>query len=223
MSTRVELKVDDVLLADGSRALVRRLRDFDRPAVTQLFASVCDENLYTRFFTLGRGMVARHVEHLFESSAAVTSYVLVRDRHILGIADVEACDPTTSEIAFLVADDAHGLGAATLLLERAARDAEASGVETFVADVLAINHPMVEVFRDAGFAVELRCDHDEICVHMSTRATEATRSAAQARHALAESRARSGPKSLRSRRTDPKPNGEFGHNLGVWKRRPGRA
>ncbi|MDR7085223.1 GNAT superfamily N-acetyltransferase [Aeromicrobium panaciterrae] len=223
MTTRLEQKVDDVLLLDGSRALVRRLRDSDRPAVTQLFASVCDQSAYTRFFTLGRAVVSRHVDHLFDRSAAVTTYVLVRDRAILGIADVEVCDPTTSEIAFLVADEAHGLGAATLLLERAARDAQHCGVETFVADVLAINHPMIDVFRDAGYRVELHSDHDEISVRMSTQDTEATRSASLARHALAESHVPTGPRSFRSRRSDPKPHRESERTVEAWKRRPGRA
>lgn len=184
MTTRSVTRVDQVLLADGSKALVRRLRASDRPAVTHLFASVSDDNLYTRFFTLGRALVSHHIDHLFERSSTVTTYVVVRDEKILGLADVEACDPTTAEVAFLVADDAHGLGAATLLLERAAADAQEMGVETFVAEVLAINHPMIEVFRDAGFAVELHSDHDEISVRMSTRATASTAAAARERRAV---------------------------------------
>jgi GNAT superfamily N-acetyltransferase len=96
----------------------------------------------------------------------------------------------TNEIAFLVADDAHGLGIATLLLERAATDARAEGVEWFVADVLAINHPMLEVFADAGFKVERHADHGDVALRMSTELDADARSATAARHAGALARTR---------------------------------
>lgn len=172
-----------VILTDGSPAEVRPLRPEDRPAVTALFDSCSQENLYTRFFTVGHGVVARHVDHLFDRSAQTRTYVLLKAGRMIGIADVERCDESTSEIAFLVADDSHGLGVATLLLERAAEDAHAFGVAWFVADVLAINHPMLEVFADAGFRVERHTDHGDVALRMSTELDAAGRAAVAGRHA----------------------------------------
>ena len=59
---------------------------------------------------------------------------------------------------------------ATLLLEHLRRSAHAAGIEEFVADVMASNHHMLDVFRDSGFQskssseggivnVSLRTDH----------------------------------------------------------------
>jgi GNAT superfamily N-acetyltransferase len=127
--------------------------------------------------------VAHHIDHLFDRASAARTYVMLRGERVIGIADVEPCDQVTSEIAFLVADDLHGLGIATLLLERAAEDACAAGVPWFVADVLAINHPMLEVFTDAGFRIERHVDHGEVAVRMSTEVDATTRSAMAARHA----------------------------------------
>jgi GNAT superfamily N-acetyltransferase len=180
-----------VVLADGSPAEIRILEPEDRSTVTALFDSCSEQNLYTRFFTVGHGVVSHHIDHLFDRAADARTYVLLKARRVVGIADVERCDESTSEIAFLVADDSHGLGIATLLLERAAEDARAAGIAWFVADVLAINHPMLEVFIDAGFRIERHADHGDVALRMSTKLDAAARSAMAARHegALAHLRA----------------------------------
>ena len=60
-------------------------------------------------------------------------------------------DPRRAEVAFAVADDLHGRGVGTRLLERLAAHASESGIEEFVAEVLPQNHAMLGVFDDAGF------------------------------------------------------------------------
>ncbi|MEO6605387.1 MAG: GNAT family N-acetyltransferase [Aeromicrobium sp.] len=179
-----------VVLADGTYASIRKLLATDRPQVEALFAATSPANLYTRFFTFGTSVVERHVEHLFSTDSGMVTYVIERAGLLLGIADVEQEDSHTAEIAFLVADDAHGLGIGTLLLELAADDAHERGISTFVADVLAVNHPMIEVFRDAGFDVELINHHDDISVRMGTLRTSAATAATAARHTSALNRNR---------------------------------
>ena len=176
-------RVDTVLLRDGSTAQIRLLDAHDHQAVTALFESCSERNLYTRFFTFGHLVVTQHIDHLFDGHTGTLTYVVIRNGRLLGIADIEPCDEAaTGEIAFLVSDDAHGLGIATLLLERAAEDARAAGVAWFVADVLANNRQMLLVFVDAGFSLERHCDHGEVSVRMSTRLDSAARSAIDARH-----------------------------------------
>jgi len=174
-----------VILADGRHAVTRPVRPEDRPAVAAMFDACSEENLYTRFFTVGHGAVVGHLNHVFAADSKATTYVLVLAGRIVGIADVEPCGPATGEIAFLVADDAHGLGIATLLLERAAEDARASGLDWFVADVLTVNHPMLEVFADAGFTVERHVDHGDVELRMSTALSSEVAAAMELRHALA--------------------------------------
>ena len=174
---------DAVVLRDGRSAELRLLRTSDRSDVTALFESCSAENLYTRFFTGGHSVVTQHLDHLFDTGSGTLSYVLFSEGRLLGIADVEPCGEATAEIAFLVADDAHSLGIATLLLERAAEDGRATGVDWFVADVLAVNRQMLLVFADAGFSLERHTDHGEVSFRMSTRLDEVARSASAARHA----------------------------------------
>ncbi|MCD9198218.1 GNAT family N-acetyltransferase [Aeromicrobium wangtongii] len=177
-----------VLLADGSDASIRELEASDRPAVEELFTTADPDHLYTRFFTVGTTMVRRHIDHLFADGASTTSYILERDRTLLGIADVEHLDHGCAEVAFFVAGDAHGLGIATLLLERAADDAWRRGITTFVADVLPANRSMLEVFRDAGFEYEFVNERGDVLVKMSTQRTPAALAASAARRAVALSR-----------------------------------
>ncbi len=174
-----------VVLADGNDAIVRRLRLTDRPALEMLFATASDASLYTRFFSVGHQMVSRHLDHLFSRDASVRTYVLEFDGRLIAVADVETIDLTTAEIAFFVADDMQHRGVATLLLEEAAADARTDGVSWFVSDVLASNHPMLQVFADAGFQVERHWVGSEITLRMSTAADAATLAAHATRSASA--------------------------------------
>lgn len=175
-----------VLLADGTAATIRRVRPEDRPAVAELFATGSPADLYRRFFTVGTQVVERHISHLFDPGAPTTSYVLERADEMLGICDVEQLDPHRAEVAFFVAGGSHGLGVGTLLLEHAADEAWTRGITTFVADVLAVNHPMIEVFRDAGFDLQVHCEHENVSVSMSTLRTPSAIAATAARHQHAE-------------------------------------
>lgn len=181
-----EVQRRSALLAHGTSAVVRPLEPGDRAAVTALFESCSEANIYLRFFTLGRTTVTRHIDHLFDPTSTATVYVAEVDGRTVGIADVEPCEGSTSEIAFLVADDMHGQGVATILLERAAQDAWANGTKWFVADVLAVNHPMLEVFQDSGYRIEQHAESGEVSLRMSTQSTPRFRTAHSRRRRAAD-------------------------------------
>ena len=124
-ATRTEV----VVLADGRDTVLRPLASYDRTALQVLFGETSADNLYTRFFGLGVDTVSKHLDHLFADDPAVLTYIVTSGGRILGVADVEILDHVSAEVAFLVADDTHGCGVATLLLERAAGDARSIGIE----------------------------------------------------------------------------------------------
>lgn len=178
----------DVLLADGSIATIRPLDAGDQTAVTALFGDSSEGSLYFRFFTLGRLAPTRYVAHLFENFAATRSLVVELHGEIVGIADAEMCTPEEAEVAFLVADQVHGLGVGTLLLEHLAAMARRSGIRWFTAEVLATNASMLRVFHDAGFKVERKAEAGVVLLHMSTEADLGALAAADIREVIAESR-----------------------------------
>jgi len=178
-----------ILLANGDSAVVRPLVASDRPEMTAMFRAMSDDNVYLRFFTLGSQAVSQHVDHLFNPQLGAMAYVVERDGRIIGVADVEPEGDDSAEIAFAVADDAHGLGVATILLERAAEAACSAGITWFVADVLAVNHAMLDVFAQSGFVIETHGDRDDVSVRMSTTPGPAEISASAARNVHARANA----------------------------------
>src|SRR5262249_20899715 len=72
--------------------------------------------------------------------------------HFIGVGRYfRRADRSRAEVAFAVLDQYQGRGIATLLLEHLRRIAHEAGIDEFVADVMASNHQMLEVFRDSGF------------------------------------------------------------------------
>jgi acetyl coenzyme A synthetase (ADP forming)-like protein len=81
-------------------------------------------------------------------------------------------DPAQAEVAFTVADDLRGRGAATRLLEQLSLRAASVGIEQFVAEVLPENTAMLTVFRDAGFEMSRTLDGGEVEVRFPITTTE---------------------------------------------------
>jgi acyl-CoA synthetase (NDP forming)/GNAT superfamily N-acetyltransferase len=179
----------DVLLTDGSIAVVRSLEATDRDAVLALHENVSDDTLRLRFFTTSREAGRRYVDHLFdeanEQSAALVA--VVRGR-VAGLATAEVLGPDRAEVAFLVSDDESGRGLGSLLLEHLAALGRAHGVNRFDADVLGENHGMLRVFRGAGFAISRRTEAGEVTVELRTDVSAAALDAADRREWRAEAR-----------------------------------
>src|SRR5688572_13317772 len=111
----------DVLLADGTIAVIRPLQPDDREGLPALHESVSEDTLRLRFFTPSREAGRKYVGHLFDpanqSSAAL---VAVSRRQITALATAELINAETAEVAFLVADSERGRGLGSLLLEHLA-------------------------------------------------------------------------------------------------------
>jgi acetyl coenzyme A synthetase (ADP forming)-like protein len=87
----------------------------------------------------------------------------------------------TAEVAFFV-DDAHqGKGIGTLLLERVAAYARRQGILTLVADVLAENHRMMDVFRNSGLPLHVEGEQATLRVELPATPDEAALARAEAR------------------------------------------
>jgi GNAT superfamily N-acetyltransferase len=81
-------------------------------------------------------LICRHGDRV----AAVANYDRLRE-------------PGVAEVAFAVADDFRRRWAATRLLEQLGAIAAEWGIRRFDAELLAINHAALGVFKEAGFKV----------------------------------------------------------------------
>lgn len=144
-------------MRDGSRVTIRRCTADDEPALFAFLEGLCLEARRLRFFT-GAADIGE-AAHLSAESDPHRAGLLAFDEdgdlvgHALFI-QLGKHEPSRAEVAIEVADDLHGLGLGTILIERLGEIAEHRGIDTFVAEVLPDNDAMLDVFRD-GFDADV--------------------------------------------------------------------
>ncbi len=179
----------DVLLADGTIAVIRSLGSGDREQLLALHEGVSQDTLRLRFFSPSRAAGRKYVARLFEESnhASVALVAVLRGR-IAALATAELLSEDRAEVAFLVSDQERGRGLGSLLLEHLAALCRENGVTRFEAEVLADNYGMLGVFRAAGFAVTRRSLGGEVAVELRTDVSPAALDAADRREWRSEAR-----------------------------------
>jgi acetate---CoA ligase (ADP-forming) len=152
MSTAVDL-VRDVILRDGTTLRLRPPSAGDGDALLAFFRGLSAESTYTRFHGFPSAtteLVAPVLDPDWGERGALMGMLGER---VVAVANyVRLRDPASAEVAFTVADEFQGQGIGTRLLEQLADLAGEAGIESFVAEVMASNRPMLGVFEDAGFA-----------------------------------------------------------------------
>jgi GNAT superfamily N-acetyltransferase len=87
---------------------------------------------------------------------------------IVGHALYVQLDHSRAEVAVEVADQLHGRGLGTILIERLAIIAEQRGITSFVAEVLTENRAILDVFREGFDARVVHRDGPEERVEFPT-------------------------------------------------------
>lgn len=181
----------DVLLADGSIAVIRSLRPEDRAELDALHGAASDDSIRWRFFGLSRKTAHDYVAHLYSDDAPADCLVAVVGGRIIAVATAEggaSDDAATAEVAFLVADPWQGRGLGSLLLEHLAARGRDHGIRRFTAEVLFDNRAMLGVFVDAGFSLTRSSSGGVTDLAMSTVASSVAVAAADRRERQAEAR-----------------------------------
>jgi acetyl coenzyme A synthetase (ADP forming)-like protein len=156
----------------------------------QFFHELSPESRRHRFFITGEPPDAV-IDRFCTAADPSQSLTLVACRRaganerIVAAASYFRITDTVAEAAFAVDDHLHGKGIATLLLERLAAFASASGFTRFQATTMAENHAMIEVFRDSGFEVRSRLDDTTMEVQLSLLPSDRSVAAAEQRSRLA--------------------------------------
>ncbi len=156
-----------VSLRDGSSVRVRPLRVGDEAALRGFLHGLCAEARRRRFFSVVDPDRAAHAAA--ESTGDRCGLVALDETgKVVGHALFIALDATHAEVAVALADDLHGRGLGTVLIERLAMIAEQRGIRYFLAELLRENRAMLDVFRDGFDARIVRHEGSEERVEFLT-------------------------------------------------------
>ncbi len=162
-----------VVLRDGALGVIREMTEADRDALLVLHESLSPRTLYLRFFSASKLSASRYVSRLVRPGTGDHGAVVVEVQgRLIGVAAYECIEEDltpvgaegVAEIAFLVADDQHGRGIGSLLMEHLAALARLRGISRFVAETLPDNAPMLDVLKQAGYTVTFRRSLDTVQV-----------------------------------------------------------
>lgn len=145
-----------VQLRDGGAVALRSVGPFDRPELLLFLKSLSARSAAMRFCSGGADM-GTIASDFTQVGAHRQGIVALGPRgEIVGHAEYLLINPTTAEVAVVVADALQGQGLATAMLERLAALAADHGISRFVAEVLSGNEAMMAVFtrRFAGAVTE---------------------------------------------------------------------
>lgn len=162
-----------MILRDGAALRLRSPRPDDEPAIRAFFDAMSFENRYLRFHGAGRTDLISRAYATADGDARMPLLAHLGER-VVAVAGYDRLnDPGAAEVAFAVADDLHGRGLATRMLEQLADIAAQRGITRFDAEVLAENRPMLRVFANAGFGVRRASEGGEVHLSLDLRPTTA--------------------------------------------------
>jgi acetyl coenzyme A synthetase (ADP forming)-like protein len=176
MTITLATPTEDVVLRDGSTMRLRPPTSEDEGALISFFESLSPESRYLRFHgatTIGHQTVSVALDTDWSRRGSLVGELADEQGALRPVAlatYVRLREPRRAEVAFAVADELHGRGIGTRLLERLAVHASAAGIEEFVAEVLPRNAAMLRVLDDAGFETvrTLQGGIVEVVLHLDT-------------------------------------------------------
>ncbi len=162
-----------MLLLDGSTLRLRATTPKDLADIKSFYDALSPESLYMRF----HGSANTNLAARAYADAGGIDRVALIGRHgdrIVAAASYDLLrEPGTAEVAFAVAEDFRGRGAATRMLEQLAEVGAQRGLHRFDAEVLSTNRRMLSVFEQAGFAIRRRGLGEEVTVSLDIEPTDA--------------------------------------------------
>ncbi|MFK8024122.1 MAG: GNAT family N-acetyltransferase [Ilumatobacter sp.] len=180
-----------VVLGDGDTAYIRPLTPEDKAELLEFHERQSQESVYRRFFSPKPTLSSQELEHFttVDMVDRVALAVEVHDELVAWSSYERWPGRNEAEAAFMVDDQQHGRGIATLMLEHLAAIARTNGIERFTAEVLADNRGMLAVFSKAGWPLQRRFDSGVVDLDWELTTTEEFIDTVERREQRADSRA----------------------------------
>lgn len=165
----------DSVLKDGGTVRIRPIVPADAPALQGFVQNMSVQSSYFRFFRVKHDLTQAELE----TFSAIDyhremAFVAILEGRLVGVGRYTGTpeSPHEAEVAFTVSDDMQGRGIGTVLVFRIAAYARERGITDFKAYVLADNHAMMRVFRNAGFVLTREIDEGVYTVSIPTEESD---------------------------------------------------
>jgi GNAT superfamily N-acetyltransferase len=159
-------------MRDGRKIEIRAQRPQDREGMLAAIAQTSSGSLYRRFFGVRREFSEKETDYFlnidFISHVALVAVASDGGQPtIVGGGRYVVLQPGQAEVAFAVIDAYQGLGVGSALMRHLATLGREAGLREFIAEVLAENASMLNVFERSGLAMSIR--RDGAVVHVTLR------------------------------------------------------
>lgn len=160
-------------LRDQRPVTIRAIRPGDKGLLFEAFKGLEAGSIYTRYFGPRKEPTDRELIQATEIDFIrnVALVACVREsagEQIIGVGRYIAYGatepPSAAEVAFVVEEDFHGQGLASILLKHLLSIARQQGIPRFEADVLHTNKKMLRVFERTGLPVVTKALSDSLHV-----------------------------------------------------------
>lgn len=145
------------VIGDGVNLLLRPVKINDESLIKEFFYSLSDQSLHRRFMSQ-RSAVPHELRQDFvvidySRELVILAIVTEKDKEIVvGMGQILRDENAlNAEVAFAVSDDYQNMGVGTELLSYLTLYAKHIGLQSFTAEVLLENQPMLRVFEKMGF------------------------------------------------------------------------
>ena len=171
-------------LKNGIAVTIRAARPDDRRDVATAVRALSPESIYLRLFSNRRELTEPGLDRIMRSDGANELLLLAviespEDHTIVGAGRYVRVRPDAAEIAFIVADDHHGQGIASLILRHLAIVARGQGIATFEADTLSENTAMRAVFSKTGWPMQSKREGEIVHTTLTISGIDRNRSSEQ--------------------------------------------
>jgi GNAT superfamily N-acetyltransferase len=161
------------ILRDGTAVTARPISTDDDQRLIRFHESLSAETTRLRFFSVHPHLSSREtarftdVDHIDREA-----WVALVDDEIIGVGRYERlANPRDAEVAFVVADRWQGLGVGPILLRRLTDCARVVGIRRLVAETLAENHHMLDMFTHSGLPITRSMARGVVTVTMTLAAS----------------------------------------------------
>jgi GNAT superfamily N-acetyltransferase len=161
--------IDVHRLRDGTAVAVRPISILDDERIVRFHESLSPETTRLRFFAVHPHLTAHETTRFTDvDHKDREAWVALIDDEIIGVGRYERLtDPNDdAEVAFVVADRWQGLGVGPILLRHLTASARAVGIRRLVAETLAENHHMLDMFIRSGLPATRSLDRGVVTVTM---------------------------------------------------------